>query len=278
MKKTILCSILFFGVLPLTAGRLQTELNHRLKGGWVVLSTEVSSSCDSGFTNNTVNQNRVLGKASYSLSAGELGQIYSIDLKRSRVDVHIKLETPLRISWVEGPFQLYEHRSCGIELQVELPRKWVKSRKIEEIIGAIYQVVEPFPTREAAMSSSSYNGRETEPFPEGYQQTLAEYEVWKIEQMNIKIHQERQQSLELVNSILARVSDSPDYSRGFVAGIKDIQRELSWDCDDLIDAAFHPDRPPSAARASSEYTNGYKDGQEVAYHTARAERLFRCLR
>jgi len=279
MKKQLLTYsiLLLVGTLPVIAARLQTDLNNRLKGQWLIISRDVTSGCDGGYTNNKVNDTRVLGSGHYTLPTGELAQIKSIDLKRSRVDVHISLATPFRTTWEDGPFRLYDHRTCSVELQVNLPRELVKKKKIDEIIQYIYKVVEPFPSREAAMGSSGYNGRETEPFPSDYSETLAQYEAWKAEQRNRLIHEERQKSLELANDILIAVGASPEYAKGFAKGIRDLKRNQSEGCDSLLNGNFYPKKLSDADRYTPNFKDGYSDGQKLAYHLNRAERLIRCL-
>ena len=279
MKICFLSMSLFFSsTFPGHSGQVQTELNKRLKGAWMIVNAQVQSACDMGYTNNEVNDTRVIGKNGYVFPPGELVQVYSVDLKRSRVDVHLSLITPYRVTRQDGPFQLFEHRSCGVELQINLPRELVKDQKTDDIVNMILKVAEIFPSREAALDSSDYNGRETEPFPADYEQTLVQYENWKREQLNIQVSEEIRKSKEIAGMVLKEVRESPDYSQGFTLGIRDMLREVPFDCDQLMGASlFSYKKNPTRDRVSREFQEGYEDGQKLAFHMIRSERLGSCF-
>lgn len=258
-------------------GQVQKELNQRLKGAWVILESQVWSVCDSGYTNNKVNDTRVLASSGLAFQPGELAQVVKVDLKRSRVDVHLSLGIPYRVSWVDGPFQLYDHRSCYLELQITLPREMVKKKQTDAIEQKIRKILEVFPSREAAMDSSSFNGRQTEPLPADYDRTLAEYEAWKIEQQNKLTIEEIQKSRQQASYILKSARDSAEYGRGFVRGLRDMTRDFPVDCDTLLNATFFSYKKTISSE-TRDFKDGYKDGQLLAFHMTRAERLEGCLR
>jgi len=263
----------------LWAGKVQDELNRRLQGAWVILDAPVSSTCDGGYTNNKVNGDRILSGDGFLFREGELAQITKVDLKRSRVDVLLQIITPYRISWQDGPFQLYDHRTCQVELLVDLPRDMVRQKQTGSIEAAILQVMKAFSSREDALSSDDYNGRETEPLPANYQQTLADYEEWKREEFNRLLAEEIHKCREQYTMILKDVRESPEYGAGFTRGIREMLRALPFDCDQLARATefSYKKTISSSENATRDYREGYEDGQLLAFYMTRADRLDGCF-
>ena len=96
------------------ASELGDRLDRQLKGGWGVLEIEVYSACGGTYSDNEVGAGGVASKARSRFSAGELVKIDNVKVKRQRVDLMLTLDAPLRVSRMDGPFELFDHRTCPV--------------------------------------------------------------------------------------------------------------------------------------------------------------------
>ncbi len=262
-------------LLPAWAGPIERELEARWRGAWVILNAEVHSNCNSAHTNNRVNGRLVQSRGSLVFPEGELAQVSNLDVKRSRVDVLLKLYEPRLVAHQDGPFTLYDRLDCRIELEIEVPREFVKKKQIDALDGALLEIMQRQESFAQAQGSNRWNQRLCEDFPEGYENTLRKYEIWKIEQSNAQIDAR----LAELRSVLARIADSltsdADYLAGFAAGVKHArQLRAVGDCAILLRERLEAPRPKAPVDAVEErWERGYADG----YLLHRALRIQRHL-
>ena len=164
----------------------EPELNSRWRGAWTVLGVEVSSGCGGNYTNNEIRERRVSAKGQYRFGPGELAKVYKINLKRKQVEVLVDFVEPLLVPRREGPFTLYDALHCKVELQIKFP-PGVASNSIREVDELIAAILERHDGAESAETSEGWNGRQRDPFPDGYEDTLYEYERWRAEQVNAEV-------------------------------------------------------------------------------------------
>jgi hypothetical protein len=260
------------------AGQLEDLLQSRLHGAWVLTRTESYSWCDGRYTNNRVSAGGVTSKGFRRFVPGELGKIDKVDLKRARVDLLVSVNEPVLVERQEGPFELFDERSCKVELMVELPREVVKSGDPDAVLAELARVVEAFPSWSEARSSEGWNGRERRPYPPDYDQTLARYQVWHAEQLNAAVAARSDEAARDAARLVERMGTDPSYLAGFGAGV---ERGGDWyedDCDDLLEASLviHSDDPPDGVDDTKAWDRGYRDGQELAFNVLLVDRLAGC--
>jgi hypothetical protein len=264
------------------AGTFEDALRSRWRGAWVVLGTEVYSSCSGGYDTNAVAGRLVSSRAGYRFLPGELGKVERVQLKKKKIDLMLTLEVPYRVSWQDGPFTLYEQRTCGVSLEVQLPREMTKERDVPAIDDLVAHAVRRFDTREAAFASGRWNAREVESLPEDYELTLARHAAWKAEQLNLSIDAKRQAAFEQLALAGRAIGDDPDYLQGLAAGVAALRALDVQDCGQLLARGFESARRavPEERRADTpengRFRRGFEDGQRLVYHITLVERLDRC--
>lgn len=270
--------------VPASASRLEDALRSRWQGAWVVTQAEVRSGCGEAYANNTVSGRLVSGGGEHRLPAGELGQIYKIDVKRQRVDVLIDLVEPLRLAYVDGPFELYRQAECKVELQVEVARPLIKSANAGAVEDLLLALLQRYDSRAEAEDSEVWNLRRVEPFPEGYDRLLADYEVWKADQVFVAIRARLAQALDEAARIADRARIDEAYGAGFASGLRS-STSLAYgapDCGALVDKVHYPGSVPSppnydSSSAKEVWRAGFRDGQALSFHIDLARQLERCL-
>ncbi len=258
------------------AGKLQDQLNARWKGAWVVISSESYSNCDARYTNNQVSNKRVSGPG-HRFLPGELGKIKKVDVKRARVDVLLDLAEPLLIPYQDGPFQLYNRTGCLLELRFSVARELVKTKDVTAIEDQLALVLVRFPNREEAVNSPAWNERVTEPFPDDYEQTLAEYRAWKAEQHNRAVQKRIDEAIRISAGITHRVSGNPEYALGLVQGMKRMHDAYFGECDQILNAKFQSYRKRPPKGKTETWAEGFEDGQYLAFLIEIADRLSGCF-
>jgi hypothetical protein len=256
----------------------ETDLRNRWHGAWGVTRVEASSDCGGAYTNNEVRGRLVSGKGSFRFDVGELASVYKVNLKRKRVEVLISLAEPLLVPRQDGPFLLYDELGCKIELKIQFP-PGVKAGDTESIHALILGALERHETLAGAEASELWNRRERDPYPPDYDRTLAEYQVWKVGQVNAAVQARIVESLERAGRVLDRVDgDDPDYAPGFAAGVEDASDDyLTSDCDRLLDISegSFVDSPPSGE--SGKWKQGYRDGQRLVFYVELGRQLPGCF-
>ncbi len=261
------------------AGALESRVEESWHGAWVVVDAETRSHCDGRYTDNRINGRKSQGRGRYWFEPGELAHVDDVDVHRSRIDVRLTIEEPLRLSWREGPFTLYKHVGCRVELEIEIPRRVIKKRDVAQIDRHLSRVLEPHDAHRDALDSALWNRREAEPFPDDYELTLAEYETWKAERHNARVDARIADARERLVGLSHGVSGGDDYVEGLAAGIAAQRARRQKGCRQLVHGTFTPAKHEpkrhghahehdegDGARPSEEWARGYVDGQSLVHH------------
>jgi hypothetical protein len=249
---------------------LEADLNSRYRGGWAVLQVPVFSACDGFYNDNEAAGARVASKAKRRFAAGELAHVERIGVKRGRVDVFLDLAEGVLAERQDGPFTLYDALACKIQLKVDLPGR----PDLASAQAALDQLLELHDDARQAEASPAWNRRRREPFPPGYEQTLAAYNAWKATQVNASVQAKLDDALSEAARISDRIRSDPDYLQGFAAGVEKVRGRYFGDCPSLLGSYFSPD---SGSGKSADWRRGYEDGQRLAYHLELARKLGNCF-
>lgn len=273
----ILAGILLAAVASPAAADFEDELNARWQGSWVILNLEVSSGCDSSYTNNEVVGRRANGKGRVTLRTGEVARVHKLEVKRERVELLLNIDEPLLIPYRDGPFELFEEATCKVELFVPVPREAIKGRNVAAIESALGAWMEQYGGRREAERSASWNRREREPYPKDYEKRLAEHRKWKAAQVNAAVGQRIAQALEEATRATAHANNDAEYGAGLAAGLAEMRWVSHSSCDAWLESSYwtHHKSPPGGA--SSKFKDGFEDGQRIGYHVLVARNLQGCF-
>ena len=271
-----------FAITFMTAGfsaasELGDRLDRELKGGWGVLEVEVYSACGSTYSDNEVGAAGVASKARHRFAAGELTKIDNVKVKRQRVDLMLTLSAPLRVSHVDGPFELYDQRSCRVQLMVYVPREMVKNSDFGGLLTEVKKHVTLYASRDDAELSDDWNGREMEPLPDDYEETLQRHAMWKAEQTNAAVRDGINHALSESAEAIEDLDDDADYLAGFAEGAERMASFSVTNCDSLLSVSFTSYRKGAPSDTSRDWKNGWEDGQQLVFHVLLADRLRSCL-
>jgi hypothetical protein len=260
---------------PLLAD-VEDELNRRWRGAWLIVDIGMTSGCSGSYTNNEVHGRMVSARGSERFDPGELVVVHKINLNRKRVELLIDLDEPILKRRQDGPFTLYDEAFCKVEMRFELGAR--KGGSADEIESLFDPVVRRFPGRVEAHDSGLWNGRVREPYPEDYEETLAEYERWKVLQTNIAVQEEIDQSIQEATRVIDRISTDAEYLSGFAEGV-DEARDSSWrdSCGDLLSVTASSWTDRGDKGESREWNRGFDHGQNLVFHLERARRLRGCF-
>lgn len=259
------------------ASDLGDRLNRELKGGWGILEVEVYSACGGTYSDNEVGMAGVASKARHRFAAGELVKIDNVKVKRQRVDLMLTLNAPLRVSHMEGPFELYDQRSCRVQLMVYVPRELVKNADLGGLLAEVKNHVTLHASRDNAELSGDWNGRETKPLPDDYEETLYRHAVWKAEQTNVAVQDGIDHALSEAAEAIEDLDDDADYLAGFGEGSEKMGGFTVTSCDSLLSVSFTSYRKSAPADRSRNWKDGWIDGQKLVFHVLVADRLRSCL-
>lgn len=271
--------ILAFTLTLATAGftsELDDRLNQRLRGAWAVLEVEIYSGCAGTYSDNQVSEAGVTGRAQYRFEPGELVKVDKVNAKRQRVDVMLSLAVPLRTSRLDGPFELFDGRECKVQLIVPIAREDIKSGNDAAVLARLDDLITLYPSLDDARESDAWNGREIDPLPADYDQTLARYAVWKAEQTNAAIEEVVRRAIVDAADVADSLSDDAEYLDGFGEGAETMSSFSTTDCSSLLSTslAFHDSSPPKDK--SKRWRDGWHQGQELIFNVLLAERLQAC--
>lgn len=237
----------------------------------MVVRIPLASSCDGFYNDNEVIGSRVDSKARRRFDAGELVRVERIGVKRGRVDVFLDLAEGVLEEYQDGPFTLYDPRTCKVQLQVPVPER-SGAGAVEARLG---ELLELHGSIRAAEASPAWNGRRREPFPEDYEETLAAYESWKAARTNAAVQERMDEAIEEASRLADRVRTGSDYPEGFAAGLEKV-RDLSFgDCPSLLTRSFSPSSADSGK--SADWRRGYEDGQRLGFDLELLRRLRDCF-
>lgn len=252
------------------AAGLEETLNSRWRGAFVVVRMPVASDCDGYYNDNDVVGNRADSKARRRFEAGELAHVKRIGVRRGRVDVFLDIAEGVLQEFRDGPFTLYEPKTCKIQLRVPVPDR-ADAGGAEARLGDLLELHE---TAREAEESSAWNGRRREPFPEDYDRTLAAYESYKAARTNAAVQERMDDAIEEASRITDRLRSDPEYLEGFAAGADEVRDRSYGDCGSLLSSSFSPD---TRSGKSSDWKRGYEDGQRLAYNVELLRKLKGCF-
>lgn len=268
----------FAGIAPARTASLEDQLEERLLGAWIVVATELRSDCDGGFTNNRLNGTLVRSDGQFGFGPGELAKVERVDAKRSRLDLRLRLAEPLLAARRDGPFTLFDERRCGVDLEIEIPREAVKAKDVDEIERRLAPLLVRYATEDAARRDDTFNGRERDPYPAGYDRTLREHAAWRAEQTNVAVQAALDRARDEAGRVGDRMQSEPAYLAGFAAGFADGRGETYASCETLVG------RVPAASRGGKDETaeqkktrQGRDDGYALALWLDALRRLPGCF-
>ena len=204
-------ALLFVVAFPAAHADLQDRLNSRWRGAWVIVNAELYSNCDSTYTNNRVNGDLIRGIGRVTLSTGELARVHKVDVKRRRIDILLDLNESILIEYQDGPFTLYREASCRVELLVDTGGQRTKKLGTGDIEALFAPWLERYTRQTQAEHSANWNRRARQAYPENYEQTLAEYRIWQVEQHNQLVEERINDSIEQASQLLVAVSENGDF-------------------------------------------------------------------
>jgi hypothetical protein len=238
------------------AADLEDTLNARWRGGWVIVRPAIASNCDGYYNDAEVVGNQVNTKARRRFEAGELARVEREGLLDSRQ---------------EGPFTLFDALTCQVQLQI--PR--TGGNDAESADARLAEILELHGTAREAEASDHWNGRRRAPYPENYDQTLAEYTAWKAAQTNAAVQARIDEAIDEAILVKERIRSDPEYVEGLAAGIEEIRNRAFGSCEDLLSTNFSPDSPGGGR--GSNWKQGYEDGQRLAYNLELIRQLRECF-
>ena len=260
-----------------SASELGSRLDRELKGGWGVLELEVYSACGGTYSDNEVGSAGVASKARNRFAAGELVKIDDVKVKRQRVDLFLTLDAPLRVSRMDGPFELFDQRSCRVQLMVYVPRELVKSANLDALLTEVKKHVTLYASRDDAELSGDWNGRSMEPLPDDYEETVQRHAAWKAEQTNAAVRDGIDHALSEAAEAVEDLDDDADYLAGFAEGAEKMSDLTVTNCDSLVNLSFTSYRKNADSEKSRGWKDGWNDGQKIVFHVLLADRLRSCL-
>ena len=253
------------------AADLESQLNARWKGAFVIARPAIASDCGGFYTDNVVRGGRVESRGDHRLPSGELARVEKVVVRwGGRVDVFLDIAAQLLVARTDGPFTLYAPRSCKGQLELDGAGK----RGLAEAEAALSGSLELHASAAEAEASPAWNHRQREPFPEDYERTLAAHAAWKAAQTNVAVEKRMDAAIDEAARLTERVRNDPDYLAGFAAGVERARDHSFGDCGGLIDASFYPD---SVRGKSDAYDAGYADGQRLAFDVGLLARLRGCF-
>ncbi|KAB2965194.1 MAG: hypothetical protein F9K18_06775 [Thermoanaerobaculia bacterium] len=247
---------------------VESDLRARLRGRSAIVLSAVASECTEHYSDNQAAGGYASGSGPVQLPAGELATIDNVHIGWTRFDVNLTLVTPFRVPIVDGPFQLFEHRPCRVQLAFDVPRDVRKD--LDRAEATVLAILEVHPSPDAARASGSWNGREPEPLPADSEERWAEYRVWKAAQVNVEIRRKLDTVLADAQAALRNMRDDAEYLESFALGAASRRYDSTSSCDALLSASFYP------SGSGGKSSRGYADGQRVAWSLNIARGLQGC--
>lgn len=248
---------------------LKDQLNARWLGAYAVAAIPIASNCDGYYNDNDVVGAGADSRARRRFAAGEAARVERVGVHRGRIDVFLDLTEGVLEEIHDGPFTLYEPRTCAIQLRVPVPDRW----SAEQVEARLAELLELHRSVREAEASAGWNRRRREALPEGYEQTLAAYEVWKAAQKNAAVQARMDDAIEEASRIGERVHSGEEYLQGFAAGMEKVRDRSLGGCEGLVSSSFYPD----SGKGSGEWKRGYEDGQRLGWNLELLRRLRECF-
>jgi len=274
----VLASALIAAAVPVGAGSFENAVRARWRGAWIVTEIETYSVCNGSYFNNDVSGQFVAARAGRPFQPGELAKVDKLQVNRRKIELMVTIAGMNLVSRQDGPFTLYDRRTCRIELEIAIPRDVIKSKNVAELDRLLATVAHRFSTRDAALDSSDWNGREVDEYPVDYERTLAHHAVWRAEETNRVIDHQMDRSLLTANELAREVDGNPIYLAGFAQGARRMREWRVRDCGRLIGSTAVNFRlkPPEEYTDNTTWCAGFYDGQALVYNLAVLSRLPAC--
>ncbi|RMG48550.1 MAG: hypothetical protein D6718_01575 [Acidobacteria bacterium] len=279
------CALALLGLAAAPpAGGVERALDERWRGSWVIVTTDLRSSCDGRYTANPVEEETAPAEGSYWFPPGELARVDDLSVAGGRVGVRLSLAEPVRIERRDGPFTLYEERSCRVELLIGVPRRALRARARARIESSIARVLERHDTPAEARRSWLYNERRAPRLPRDYEKTLAAYRAWKARRTDELLAARLRQARRRLERLTVTSDGELAYAAGLAAGIAHQRERRLSGCSRLVEAELTPARPavPPEFAASAEdaraWLRGFADGRAFVFDLDLLTRLPACRR
>ena len=255
---------------PAVAQDLETALNARYRGGWVVVNAPLQSDCAGFYTDNELRGESVVSKGDERFAAGELARVERVDPKRERIDVFLDLTETILEPYTDGPFTLYNERACKAQLKIPVPPRALTDRR--SALAALGEVLELHPAAEQAQASPAWNRRRRADYPPDYEQTLAQHATWRAAQVNAEVQARIEHALDEARRAMDRLAGDSEALESFGAGVRARRDQSFGDCDDMLASDF-----------ATQGADGAKDreafvaGERLAYWLTLARELEKCF-
>jgi len=274
----VLAWALIATAVPANAGSFEDAVRARWRGAWIVTEIETYSVCNGNYFNNDVSGQFVAARAGRPFQPGELAKVDKLQVNRKKIELMVTIAGTNLVSRQDGPVTLYDRRTCKIELEVAIPRDVIKSKHVEEVDRFLASVAQRFSTRDEALDSSDWNGREADEYPEDYERTLAHHAVWSAEEINRGIDEQLDRSLLTANELAREVDGNLIYLSGFAEGARMMREWRERDCGRLIGSTAGTFRlnAPEEFTDNTTWCAGFFDGQALVYNLAVLSRLPAC--
>lgn len=274
-KHVAVAAIVLIVSAPLAYADVEDELQSRWTGAWLIVNRELYSDCNGATTDNRMSGDLISGRGRRAFPSGELGKVTRVNAKRHRVDITVDLEEGVLIEYQDGPFTLYREASCRVELIADFGEQRTKDIGVEGIEAQFASWFDRHARLEDAKQSDNWNRRERREYPDDYEQTLAEYQIWKVEQYNRLVDERIEESIEESRRLIADVTAEDDFGAGLGQGIAAMRTDIGNDCAQLV--ASSPDTYAQAHDAPSDvWAKGYQTGQHLAYYIELGRLLGNC--
>jgi hypothetical protein len=247
-----------------------------------VTRVETTSDCTSVYTDTDVRGELATGKGRHRFGAGELARVDKVGLKVDRVDLFLEIAEPVLEAWTDGPFTLFDERRCRVQLKVAVPKATIRRADADAVDELLGRTVEQFAREDEARAAPAWNGRTREPLPPDYEETLARYHAWKLEQERLRLTAVQERVLDELNRLERAIVDDPVYLAGFAAGVADARDWSPGGCATLSahGPTSSPPTPPEAHNADRDRTTwrrGWEDGRDLAAALAVLRAVRDCL-
>ena len=260
-------AVLVAALPAVAAADIESDLRSDLVGRYGVAKGELVSECTDHFTDMKVVGGRFAGGTGVRFERGELVRIDNVNVgAMAGLDVNLTLVEPFLLSFEDGPFTVYDHRRCRVQLNFEVSRDVRKDR--QKSLAAVTAVLDLFDDAGAA-KQAGWNRRKVEPYPKDWEKTKREYQAWKLTQVNAAVRAKTAYVLDEAGRVLNYMPGDDDYLFSFAAGAR--ARSDSWSsCEAMLDATFY------STGSGGKSSRGWADGQHVAWANHLAHALQGC--
>lgn len=153
----------------------------------------------------------------------------------------------------------------------------MKNSDLEGLLTEVKKQITLYSSRENAEISDNWNGREMEPLPDDYEETLHRHAIWRAEQTNAAVRDGIDHALSAAAEAVEDLDDDADYLAGFGQGAEKMDEFSVTNCDSLLSLSFTTYRKSASSEKSRAWKDGWNDGQKLVFHVLLADRLRSCL-